>query len=150
MRSCLLHPTANSTDGVTSSHVRRVGVQGRPCPPRGTPRPGGRRVVVGRRRAAQGAGARPQRRGGDVVRGAGAAAAGARVGALRERPVPAPLPPALHRAPHLRAPGLRQVQARAHVRHRRQDPQRLRGARRCLIISSLHSRPAGRAVAAHR
>jgi hypothetical protein len=112
-----------------------VGVQGRSRPPRGEARPGRGGLVGGRERrrwSAQGAGARPQRRGGDVVRGAGAPAAGAGVGAIRGRPVPAALPPALHRAPHLRAPGLRQVQAPPHVRHRRQDPQRLRGPRRRL------------------
>jgi hypothetical protein len=119
-----LHSHSSSPE--RQRHVRRVGVQGRPCPARGESGPGRGGVVSGRRRrAAQGAGARPQWRGGDVVRGTGAPASGAGVGAVRGRSVPAALPPALHRPPHLRAPGLCQVQAPPHVRHRRQDPQRL-------------------------
>lgn len=109
-----------------------MGVQGRHRAARGEPRQRG--IVVGggrrRRRAAEGAGARAERGGGGVIRGAGAAAAGARVGEVPQRPVPPPVPPALHRPPHLRAPRLLPPQARPHVRRRRQDPQRLRGPRR--------------------
>lgn len=82
----------------------------------------------------KGAGSHGEQWGDNVVRGAGAEAILAGVGALLRWPRPSSVPQALHRTPHLPPQGFQQVQVHAHVRHRRQEQKLLRSQRHVLAI----------------
>lgn len=103
-------------------NVGGVGVQERSGPPRRE-----RRRRAGCRGPPQGPGPRPHQRGDHLLRRPRGEAGGAGVGAVPQHAGSDPVPQALLRAPHLGTDGLLQVPVGAHVRHRCQEPQHLRG-----------------------